>query len=103
MNLKTLDPEIIEKLLEGAQDSITPLAKSREQFYQSQACPNCGGNAFQKFGYAHSLFISNDPLPRYHLRCKNCNCSFNPHSGIVTELGNIGKAFVPSVPLINKD
>jgi hypothetical protein len=103
MDLKLLDPRITEKLLEGTEDTITPLAQARERFYKSQACPYCGGNSFRKYGDPRMLFRPDDPLPRYQLRCENCGCLFDPHSGLVVKTGNVAKALVPSVPLINKD
>lgn len=101
MNLKFLDPQITKKLLEGHKDIITPLATQRGNFYKMQSCPHCGGNALQKFGEPGSLFVDGDPIARYRLRCDNCDCEFDPHSGIVIRIGNIGKAYVPAVPLLD--
>jgi hypothetical protein len=101
MDLKQLDPKITLKLLEGHEDVISPLAKEREDFYARQTCPYCGGNAFQKTGNLKMLFVPNDPLPRHQLLCDNCSCEFDPFSGIVVATGNVAKAYVPTVPLIN--
>jgi hypothetical protein len=101
MDLKFLDPEIALKLLEGHEDVITPLAQARETFYTGQNCPHCGSNALEKIGNAHRLFVDGDLLARYQLRCSGCECEFDPHSGIVLKIGNIGKAYQPSVPLID--
>jgi hypothetical protein len=100
MDLKTLDPRITLKLLEGREDVITPLAQEREQFYKSKSCPRCGGNANTKTGDFHRLFVDGEALPRYQLRCDNCACLFDPFSGIVIEMGNLGKAFVPAIPIL---
>lgn len=101
MHLKFLDPQITLKLLEGRKDVITPLANKREEFYRSQSCPHCGGNALQKIGDIHRMFVDGDPIARYQLRCDNCECEFDPHSGIVIKLGNVGKAYVPTVPILD--
>lgn len=101
MDLKLVDPRITAKLLEGLEDTITSAAEAREKFYRKQSCPYCGGNAMTKTCNPRTLFRPDDPLPRYQLRCQNCGCLFDPHSGIVLESGNVGKAFVPAVPLIN--
>ena len=98
--LKLLDPRITLKLLEGHRDTITRAAAEREQFYKSQTCPQCGGNAFTKRSELRILFSPDDPLPRYLLECQNCGGIFDPHSGLIITMGNLGKAYVPAVPII---
>jgi len=100
MDLEFLDPRITEKLLEGHKDTISPLAEEREKFYLSQSCPHCGGNALDKRGSLNTLFRANDPLPRYQLLCENCGCLFDPHSGLILKLGNLGKAWIPAIPIL---
>lgn len=101
MSLKLLDPIITSKLLEGHEDVITPLAEERKNFYQNQNCPHCDGNSLTMQGDSKTMFRGNDPLPRYTLSCDNCDCLFDPHSGLILSMGNRAKAFVPSVPLID--
>lgn len=100
MALEQLDPEVALKLLEGYQDTINEAAKKREQFYQDQTCPTCGGNAFQKEA-GPQLFRDGDPLPRYLLRCTNCDCVFDPFTGIQLTMGNVGKAYEPTIPILD--
>lgn len=100
MNLKTLDPRITLKLLEGYRDTISPMAAEQERFYQNQLCPCCDGTSFTKTGNASQLFRHGQPLPRYQLRCNDCDCVFDPHSGIVLTMGNRAKAYVPTIPLL---
>jgi len=100
MNLKQLDPKVIMKMLEGHEDVITPLQRERDQLYQSQSCPTCGGNAFDKVGDSRTMFRQGDVLPRYMLRCSNCDCVFDPHSGIQLTMGNVARAYVPTVPIL---
>lgn len=100
MDLKQLDPQITAKLLEGHEDTITKLAQDREQFYQSQSCPRCSGNSNTKTANPHRLFVNGEALPRYQLRCDNCECLFDPFTGIVLEMGNVGKAYEPAVPIL---
>jgi hypothetical protein len=101
MDLKTLDPRITLKLLEGREDVITPLAHEREQFYQKQFCPQCNGNATTKVGNPKRLFVEGEALPRYQLRCDNCRCLFDPFTGLVLEMGNLAEAFEPGVHLFD--
>lgn len=101
MDLKPLDPRITLKLLEGREDVITPLAQERERFYKAQRCPQCSGNATTKTGNPARLFVEGEALPRYQLHCDNCGCLFDPFTGIVLEMGNVARAFEPSVHLFD--
>ena len=101
MALKTLDPRITQKLLEGHKDILTPMAEEREKFYRDQTCPGCGGNAFTKVGDSRTMIRPGEALPRYMLQCDNCDCLFDPHSGIQLNLSNIAKALQPTVPLLD--
>ena len=101
MSLELLDPEITLKLLEGFEDTITPLSKKRDTFYEQQTCPYCEGDNLTKTADSKTIFRNNDPLPRFLLSCDNCNCLFDPHSGLILSMGNLGKAFEPAVPLID--
>lgn len=103
MDLKPLDPRITLKLLEGWEDVITPLAQEREEFYKSQNCPRCSGNSHTKTGDPKRLYVNGEALPRYQLRCDNCSCLFDPFSGIVLEMGNLGEAFEPAIPILGQD
>ena len=103
MAIEELDPEIARQLLEGHKDEITGLSREREQFYQDQICPTCYGAFFIKVDNPPTRFSPNDPLPRYLLKCTACNCLFNPHSGIILTMGNLGEPLEPAVPLIEKD
>jgi nitrite reductase/ring-hydroxylating ferredoxin subunit len=100
MALEQLDPEITLKLLEGYKDTISQAAQEREQFYQSQSCPHCGGNAFHKEA-GSKLFRDGEPLPRYLLRCANCDCVFDPFTGIQLTMGNLAKAYQPAIPILD--
>lgn len=101
MAMKTLDPQITLKLLEGHEDILTPMAEEREKFYQGQICPSCGGNDFTKVGDSKTMIRDGDCLTRYLLKCNNCECLFDPHSGIQLTMGNLGKAYIPAVPILD--
>jgi hypothetical protein len=101
MQLKTLDPEITKKLLEGHRDVVSPLADEREAFYYSQVCPHCGTTGLKKTGDARMMFRNGDPMPRYLLECEACGCVHDPHSGIIVTLGNLAKALKPAFPILD--
>jgi len=100
MHLKTLDPQITLKLLEGHEDVITPLAAERETFYQNQTCPQCLGTDFRKTGDSRFLFRQGEALPRYWLECVGCLCVFDPHSGLVLKMGNVARSLEPAIPIL---
>jgi hypothetical protein len=100
MNLRPADPRITMKLLEGRKDLLGPLAEARRKFYDDQHCIRCGGTAFTRITDSKTMFVPNDPLPRYLLKCRDCECLFDPHSGLLLTMGNLGKAFVPTIPIL---
>lgn len=101
MQLKTMDPELALKLLEGHRDTVTPLAEERERFYQSQICPSCDGDALTKVGDSRFLFRKGEALPRFQLQCDNCSCVFDPFTGLQLTMGNRARAMEPIVPLLD--
>ena len=101
MDLKPADPRITMKLLEGRTDLLGPLAEARRKFYEDQRCIRCGGSAFSRIADSRTMFTQDDPLPRYLLKCRDCECLFDPHSRILLTMGNLGKAFVPTVPILD--
>jgi hypothetical protein len=100
MHLKAADPRVTLKLLEGRKDVIGPLAAARDEFYRSQSCIRCNGTSLTKVANAATLFHPNDPMPRYLMECKDCECLFDPHTGLLLAMGNLGKAFLPAVPIL---
>jgi hypothetical protein len=100
MHLKYLDPEITRKLLEGHKDVISQAAEDRDKFYSTTSCPRCGGSC-KKMGNYSTMYTADEPLPRFCLKCLACGEEFDPHSGLVLKPGNVGKAVVPSIPILS--
>jgi hypothetical protein len=100
MRLKFLDPEIARKLMEGHEDVVTPAAKASERFYAAQSCIRCGGSC-RKVGDVRTMFQQGEIMPQYRLECLACGCEFNPHSGMIVKMGNLGEALEPAVPLLD--
>jgi hypothetical protein len=101
-SLEFLDQEIVQKLLEGHQDVITPLSEEKEKFYAAQSCPRCGGSC-RKLGDYRSMYTGEDALPKFYLQCLACGEEFDPHSGIILKIGNVGKAVSPAIPVIKTE
>lgn len=106
---KEMDPDLLEHLLEGYEDELTGEARKQEAFYRQFRCPRCGGECEKHFlGVGHSFSSTSDTyLPRSGLKCKLCECVFDPHSDLIVGLGNAGKIserIQPTlVPLIKPD
>lgn len=103
MVLKPMDPRILVKLLEGHRNVIGPLAAEREEFYRQQRCPRCDGEETVKEADPRRMIAPGEPLPRFQLRCLNCNCVWDPFTKVIEKLGNLGVAFKPAVPVIKTD
>jgi hypothetical protein len=97
MALRTLDPDIVRKLIDGVEDVITPAAESEAELYKSARCPRC----FQS-GYCvkrvdppkvvmtrsgpelvQSPFVPNKLLTEGYAKCTNCETEFCPRTGII--------------------
>lgn len=99
MAIKQLDPEITLRLLEGHQNAVSPLARERDDFYKKQKCNECGSTALQKTQDPKRIFQENDPIARWLLNCKDCGAVFDPHTGLLINMGNPARAMVPTVPI----
>ena len=102
MGFKEMDPQIALKLLEGHQDILTQQAEAHERFYANQSCPRCGGGC-RRIGDLRTMFKEGEALPRYLLECLACSCVFDPHTGMILEMGNIGQAVEPAIPILKNE
>ncbi len=88
-----LPPEVVQEMLKGYKDELEGAKRVDDAFYRQFPCPRCGGECQRAFlGIKHALPEDGENLlPRSGLRCKLCDCLFDPHSGLILELGNVGK------------
>ncbi len=99
MHFKPMDPALARKLLEGYQNELEPERRAQEAFYRQFRCKRCGKEV-QKEAVKGHVFADKETLgPRFCLRCTSCGCLFDPHSGLVLELGNPAR-IPPDIPLI---
>lgn len=103
MSMKPMDPRILAKLIEGHVNVVGPLADAREQFYQQQTCPRCAGAEFVKSADPRRMIVQGEALPRYQLRCLNCECIWDPFTKVIEKLGNLALAFEPTVPILKTE
>ena len=102
MDVKHMDPVIIRKLLEGHRDVLTPAAEQSERYYAAQSCPRCGGSC-RRMGDLSTMFKEDQLLPQFYLECLACGCVFEPQSGLVLEMGNVGQAVEPAIPILKTE
>jgi hypothetical protein len=95
-----LDPALAWKAVEGYQNELEGEKKRLEAFYRQFTCKRCGGKVRQE---THSKHCFSDPdtlVARAMLRCVDCDCCFDPHTGIVLELGDPNKLL--NVPIVGE-
>lgn len=115
MRFKEMDQAEVLALLEGEQDILTPLVEADEKVYKGAICPRCGGDCATDLNVS-TLFdvdpatgdiipgprMTERPIPRKLCRCMRCRCLFDPFSGVILELGNLGEV-EPDIPIIHGD
>ena len=96
-----LDPDVVLKAIEGHENILEGEQKKMEAFYRQFICPSCKGTALSKrFDSRHAFADPECLLARATLACNDCNCHFDPHSGIIISMGN--PAGIPSrIPIID--
>lgn len=100
MPFKELDPEICWKAIEGYQNELAPEQKALDAFYRQHVCKRCGSTCRKEVLNARHAFADPETLvPRSVLRCTRCECLFDPHTGIILEMGNLAKA-QPEIPIV---
>jgi len=90
-----MDPDIALKAIEGFEDELTAASEKLNAFYRQFSCKRCGSRALNKeINLGHTFADENEVVPRSLLRCSVCNFLFDPHTGIVLE---IGRDWVPII------
>jgi hypothetical protein len=103
MGFVEMDQELLLRLLEGTEDELSGEVKALDAMYRQFICPQCGGRCQKEFDRRHAFSDPATLVPRALLRCVDCSCLFDPHSGLRLETGNIGKIPVPSVIIRPRD
>jgi hypothetical protein len=97
-----LDPEIILAAIDGQENVFTAEQEKAEAFYRQFICPSCKGGSLRKYFTPGHAFRQGSGwiIARATLICNECSCHFDPHSGLILEMGNPAK--VPSaLPIVN--
>jgi|HubBroStandDraft_1064217.scaffolds.fasta_scaffold304657_2 hypothetical protein len=101
MGIIEMDPADVLKAIAGYQNELDPERKALDAFYRQFKCKRCSGDVVKEYAVKHAF---NDPdtlNPRALLRCTRCKCLFDPHSGVILELGDMTQT--PSgIPLVGQ-
>lgn len=101
MPIIEMDPDAVRRAIAGYQNELEPERKALDAFYRQFRCKRCGGQVQKEYTKSHAF---NDPdtlNPRALLRCTSCKCLFDPHSGVVLELGDMTQTS-SGIPLVGE-
>ena len=90
MHFKTMPRDILMKLLEEAQDTLSePLKKSLDAI-RAIDCPNCGGVVVPepKIDAQGKVFRPGSNVPIFYAACSACGMAIDPETGIVIRNAN---------------
>jgi hypothetical protein len=85
MHFKTMDPELAWKAIEGYEDVLSAERRTLDAFYRQFKCKRCGSNCRKEMVKGH--VFGEELVPRSCLRCLACQCLFDPHTGLILEVG----------------
>jgi hypothetical protein len=89
------DPELMLKAIEGYQNELEPEKQRLDAFYRQFRCKRCQGECRKETVRGHCFSDQDVAVPRAVLRCLTCGLCFDPHTGLVLEMGE-GMALIPS-------
>lgn len=112
MALRTLDPEVVRKMIEGVEDILTPAVEAEAKMYRDTRCPRCfqSGYCVKKIDapkvvmtpegpeVVASPFSPTQPLADGYAHCSNCDTDFCPRSGIIRYVEPFLTAVQPTDP-----
>jgi hypothetical protein len=96
-----LDPLAAWKAIEGYTNELSAEQKGLDAFYRQFKCKRCGGNVQKAFNPRHAFSDPEVMNPRALLRCTACKCLFDPHNGVILELGDTTRT-PEGIPLIGE-
>jgi len=90
-----MDEDELRSILESHRTTPDELAATRnaeQVFIRNTPCTRCGGRCTPSFPGVRSVYTPGSVLPRYTLTCSACSAEFDPNTGILLRLGNLGQA-----------
>ena len=92
MAFKEMDPDVVQALLEGHQDTLTAEAEEEARYLSRLTCAQCGAGEMRKKVRADKPFMAGQPLIQWDAECPRCGCLFDPHTLLIKKAG----AFISS-------
>ena len=86
-----LDPKVAAKAIEGYHNELEAEKQGLDAFYRQFRCKRCQGALRKETLSKHTFSDPAIMTPRAVLRCLACDFLFDPHTGLVLELGNPDK------------
>lgn len=86
-----MDPDLVWKAIEGHQNELEPEQRKLDAFYRQFVCPRCKGKCHKEYDAQHAFSDPDTLVPRALLRCDDCTALFDPHNGMIVEMGNLAK------------
>jgi hypothetical protein len=95
-----LKPEVVFAALEGHKNILVGEQEKMDAYYRQFICPSCKSPSLSKrFIPGHAYSDPSYTLARATLLCNECKCHFDPHSGLILEVGNPARVS-PHIPII---
>ena len=85
MKPSLLDTAVVEKLLEGHPDVLTPKIEADDRWLAGLHCPKCNRASIVREIDKQRPFVASDPLVRWNGRCLDCKCLFSPATSVIVE------------------
>jgi hypothetical protein len=101
MYFKEMDQEKLRTILSQEEDVLTERSAEDAKFYDNVSCLRCGGTCTIE-AHVQGMVRAGTTRNKYMCRCTECGCLFEPHMGIIIEMGNLGRLTRP-YPLIHDD
>jgi hypothetical protein len=88
-----MDQGVLAAILEKYQgeDILSGEARKEDAYLRQFACIRCGGNTTKAFPGIRQVY-SGGLMPKMNLKCTACGCEFDPRTGVLLNLGNVGEA-----------
>lgn len=99
--IKEMDPADALRAIEGYTNELDPERKALDAFYRQFKCKRCGADVTKEYDVKHAFSDPDTLNPRALLRCTRCRCLFDPHTGLVLDLGNMNQT-PDGIPLIGE-
>jgi hypothetical protein len=102
MSVLQMDPLLVWKSIEGYQNELASEREKLEAFYRQFTClkKNCRASCRKETLPKHAFGTGPEfEGIRSVLRCTACNCLFDPHTGLILEMGT-DPTLPPGIPLI---